>query len=498
MEALEYVDYGVIGEGEATVCELASALENGTDISTVDGLVYKDRDTYRLTNSRRDIEDIDSIPWPDYNGFDVDKYLDLPPAEFAGVSGKRMICMLGSRSCPFRCTFCFHTNGKKYRKRSLDDFFAELDYLISNYNIEYISLSDELFAPDLDQAKEFCERIKKYNIRWYADFRIDKVNPELLAILKDSGIGTMFFGLESADNRILKSMRKGITIEQTESVLKMVYETGIPMFGCFIFGDVEETMETARKTLDWWHAHSEYHVHLTLLKPFPGSQIYKQACKSGIISDPVKYLKDGCPQVNISKLNDAEFSEVVRQISESTKVNSLEKVELISIDPVKGRENVSGICPKCSTKNTWENVKLFAIDYINCVHCGQKFAIPFPGKIKENLERNISLLLDKYGKVAIWGMTLPAMDLLRDLKLIHNKNVFPIDISDSKRLMPLHGKQIYAPSILDKETIPVVIISVPSHGGQISCQVKENHKGVKKIIDICTLIGDSITAKEQR
>lgn len=490
IEALEFVDFGVIGEGEVTMCELAHCLENGGDFSEVDGVIFKDGADYKQTNPRKDIENIDKIPWPDYDGFDVEKYLEVPSAGFAGLNKKRMICMLGSRSCPFNCTFCCHTIGKKYRRRSLDDFFAELDYLVSRYNIEYISMADEVFAPDLRTAKQFCDRIKQYNISWYADFRIDKVKPELLPMLKDSGLDVMFFGIESADNRILKSMRKGITIEQIESVLEMVYDSGIASYGCFIFGDIEETIETARNTLKWWREHMEYCVHLTLVKPFPGSYIYQYACQNGIIKDQIQYLKDGCPQINISKMNDAEFGEIVQQISESSRLlNKLDSIELLGIDPLMGRETVSGICSKCSRKNIWENVKLFAIDYIYCSHCGQKYDIPSPPQLIENLDKNVAILLEKYGKIAVWGMTISIMDLFKHSKMLNDPNVFPVDISESKRQMELHEKKIHAPAILDEEEIRVVVVAVPSHGGQISCQVKENHPKVTEIIDICSLVG---------
>src|SRR3989338_7474378 len=488
MKALEFADYGVIGEGEETMCELCRILENNGDLSVCDGLIYKEREGFKVTNPRKDIADVNGIPWPDYEGFDTDKYLEVPPAGFAGLNQKRMICMLGSRSCPFQCTFCCHTLGKKYRRRSLDDFFGELDYLISRYKIDYISLADEVFAPDFENAKKFCDRIKQYNIHWYADFRVDLVKPELLPILKESGLDVMFFGLESADNRILKSMRKGITIEQTERILKMVYDAGIAGYGCFIFGDIEETFETALNTLNWWRAHKEYGIHLTLIKPFPGSFIYRYACEKGIIKDPIQYLKDGCPQVNISKLNNEEFAEIMRQISESSHLLSKpESLELLAVDPVLGRESVSGRCSKCKQKNVWDDIKLFANDYITCSHCGQKFDNPNPPQLIENLDKNLSLLLAKHGKVAVWGMTLIIMELFRNSKILNNPNIFAIDISDSKRKMSLAGKKIYAPEILDKENIPVVLIAVPSHAGQISCQIKENHIKVTEIIDICKL-----------
>jgi anaerobic magnesium-protoporphyrin IX monomethyl ester cyclase len=489
MAALPIVDYGVIGEGEVTMCELARVLENGGEVSRVDGLIIKETNGYKKTNRREDIANIDLIPWPDYEGFDLEKYLATPSAGFAGLSMKRMIPMLGSRSCPFSCTFCCHTIGKKYRQRSLDDFFAELDYLIAKYDIKYISMADELFAPDVIRAKEFSKRIKKYNIAWYADLRIDLITPELLPILKEGGLNVVFFGLESADNRILKSMRKGITIERTEKVLKLVYESGIAVYGCFIFGDIAETAETAHNTLKWWQEHLEYHIHLTLVKPFPGSYIYDYACQQGIIKDKIQYLKDGCPQVNISKLNEAEFTEIVQQISGASSLfTAIDSLKLLHFDPEMGRETITGVCSKCSHKNTWEDIKLFAIDYIYCSQCGQKYDIPIPESLLENLNKNITALLKKYGKVAVWGMTIAIMDLFRRSVALKDPNVFPIDISESKQQLDLGGKKIQPPAILGEQAIPVVVIAVPSHGGQISCQVKENYNKAIKLIDVCQLV----------
>lgn len=233
----------------------------------------------------------------------------------------------------------------------------------------------------------------------------------------------------------------------------------------------------------------EYCVHLTLVKPFPGSYIYKYACENGIIKDRIQYLKDGCPQINISRMNDAEFTEIVQQISESTRLlNKLDSIELLGLDPLMGRETVSGICTKCSRKNIWENVKLFAIDYIYCSHCGQKYDIPSPPQLIENLDKNVAILLEKYGKVAVWGMTISIMDLFKQSRMLNDPNVFPVDISESKRQMEIRAKKIHSPAILDDEEISVVVIAVPSHGGQISCQVRENHPKVTEIIDICRLV----------
>ncbi|MBF0383078.1 MAG: cobalamin-dependent protein [Magnetococcales bacterium] len=498
MEALEYSDYGVVGEGDVTVCEFASTLENGDDMSQVAGLIIKQGPkSFFTTEVRSDITDLNSLPWADYEGFDIDKYLQLPPPAFGGLNSNRMIPMLASRSCPYKCTFCFHSLGARYRRRSLDDFFAELDYLVERYNIEYISMADELFEPKPEYIKAFCERMKPYNIHWHADFAINNVREELLPIMKEAGLDVMFFGLESADDSILASMnKKGLTIKKIETVLKTVQKHDIPVFGAFIFGDIAETVATAQKTMQWWRAHPEYLIHLTLLKPFPGSQIYDYACEKGIIKDKVSYLKDGCPQVNISKMSDAEFAELGRQISES--MDSLEKlqdVKMLSLDHIMGRVAIAGRCPACAKSNTYEEVKLFALDYLTCPHCQQKFHIPLPNEVQNNLDNNLKRLLEKYDKVAIWGMTLTVMEMFKHSQILMDSGIFPVDISESKTCINLFGKQVHAPMIINKENITLTIIAVPSHIAQITCQIEENHPGVDNVLDICELVGEQLPEK---
>lgn len=491
MAALEYVDFGVIGEGEVTLCELGRALEGGGDIHAVDGLIFKEGTGYRRTRKRREIDDLDSLPWPDYEGFDVKKYLDAPPSGISGLNEKRVVFMLGSRSCPYNCTFCFHTVGRRYRQRSLDSIFAELDYLVSHFDVGFVCMADELFARKKERVREFCQRMKQYKLRWWAQFRVDDVDEELIAILKEGNCATMSFGLESADNRILKSMRKGTTVEQIERALKLVYDAGISLDGCFIFGDIEETVETANNTLNWWREHAEYKINLNLITVFPGSYLYQYACRQGIIQDRVQFLRESCPQINVSRLSEQELSELVRYIMEAhvSMVKALDAIEVLAVDPTMGRVALSAVCSQCTQRNTWENIKLFAANFIPCAHCGQKYNIPLPAELRANLEENMTGLLRHFGKVAVWGVNYHTSDLFRQSRVLHNPNVFPVDISGTKRLMDLHGKRIHPPIVIEKEGIQAVVIAIPAYVSQISSQVRNDHRNVSEIIDICRLVG---------
>jgi anaerobic magnesium-protoporphyrin IX monomethyl ester cyclase len=490
MKALQCADYGVIGEGEITINELCRVLEQGADISVVDGIIYKNDDCHKRTSPRQERENIDTVPWPDYEGFEIETYLRSAPPSISGLNRQNTIFMLASRSCPYDCTFCFHTVGRKYRQRSLDSFFEELHYLVSKYEIDFICLADELFARNIKRVKEFCERIKKYKISWWAQFRVDDITPELLAILKDGGCEVMSFGLESADNRILKSMRKGTTVEQIERTLKLVYDSGISFEGAFIFGDIEETHETAGNTLKWWRDHSEYRITLNLITVYPGTYLYKYAYEKKIIKDKVQFLKDGCPQINVSKLTDKEFSELIKQIMEApiSQTRPLDSVQLKGVDYITGRVAMSGLCVNCGQENSWDNIKLFTMNFLPCKKCGQKYNAPLVSELRQNIDNNISKLLRKYGKIAIWGINYHASDLFKNSAVMHDENIYAIDNSETKRWMDLYGKKIHASEILNSEKIQLVIVAIPVYYTQIATQIEANHKDVVEVIDMCNLV----------
>lgn len=317
MDAFDgYADFGVIGEGEITMPELVEAIGNGASCSRIKGLIYKEGTEWLITERRPDIMDLDSIPLPDYGGFDYDKYLETNGEVVDGIKYSP-VAIIGGRSCKYNCTFCFHPSGSRYRQRSLDSIFSEIDYLLENYTVNYIALREELFASDEKRVLEFCERAKSYPMIWSIQLRVDSVTETIVKALKASNCRYVFLGIESADNRILKSMRKNITIEQVEAALNMTISAGLDTRSTVILGDEFETMESATRTLEWWREHRKYSaIDLGLIIAFPGSTLYKHARLNGRIPDPVQFLRDGCPVINLSEnLSDEEFRSIADKVS---------------------------------------------------------------------------------------------------------------------------------------------------------------------------------------
>lgn len=316
MLAISEIDYGIVGEGELTMVELIEALTGNKDIHRVDGLIFRNHQgTLIKTANRKDIEDLDSLPFPDYEGFNYGEYLIKNPD--MSDEGKRysQVSVIGGRSCKYNCTFCFHPSGTRYRQRSLDSIFKEIEWLTQHYNISYIALREELFATDNERVREFCKRIEKYDFDWSIQLRIDNVNQELVDLLKNTRCRYIFVGVESAVDKILKSMHKGITVAQIENALEMLHLAGLNSRSGVIMGDTMETAETAEETITWFMTHHDrYRMFLDMIIAFPGSIIYNRACRDGRIPDKVQFLKDGCPIVNLSRMTDEDFLNMMNKV----------------------------------------------------------------------------------------------------------------------------------------------------------------------------------------
>lgn len=409
MEALQSADFGVFGEGEITNNEVTRAINGEIKYSEVNGLIYRarfedvcaDKFACRKNLPREEIKDLDSIPWPDYEGFNLGKMLELAP--------KRYVTMSTGRSCMFHCTFCFHTSGQKYRQRSLDGFFDELNYLVDNYRIDNIYITDELFANDKDRLFEFCDRIKNYDILWSIQLRVNVVTKELLMLLKNSGCIIISLGLESADNRVLKSMKKGITIEMIERALKCCKDVGIEAHGAFIFGDIAENEETIENTLTWWRNHREYNIGLALIQVYPGTFLYQYACEKGIISDKVRFIQQGCPYINVSQLNDKEYKKLGERLFRETIefYSDLEKESIISEDRFqKNRINIECVCPNCGGRFFGRRLSTNRPAVLKCDACGRRYTYnPFL-HFRETVSNNINKILNHSNEknVVFWEL----------------------------------------------------------------------------------------------
>jgi radical SAM superfamily enzyme YgiQ (UPF0313 family) len=215
-----FVDYVMVGESENQIVALANHIfYNNVNIENIHGLRYIDsKGDYRQNNSTNLINDLDSIPFPDYV-FKEDENLKR-----AGI--------LTGRGCPYKCAFCYEgAKEKTVRYRSLDNVFEEISILIKNHkSLELIHLYDDTFTLDSERVVEFCNRFKsifqKYNIYWVCEIHCQTVynKPELLKLMVSSGLKSAQIGIESVNNSVLKKLNKNITTDMIFSTINNCLE----------------------------------------------------------------------------------------------------------------------------------------------------------------------------------------------------------------------------------------------------------------------------------
>ncbi len=240
-EQLPLIDYAIVGEGEKTFAALLHCLQNGEDMGGVTGLVYKSSDQEICKNKPRQFnDDLGEFPWPDRTLFEYDY---------------KFHSIIGTRGCPYHCTFCNSSANWKhrYRLRPPKDVYKEIKQTVALYGRnKYFSFNDDAFNINRKWVVEVCRLIAKLNVRiWIRGMRAGLVTLEVADALKAAGCFGVAVGVESADNAALKIMRKATNIEEIIRGVEILKGSGIDnITGQFIIGNQGDTLETVKKSLE--------------------------------------------------------------------------------------------------------------------------------------------------------------------------------------------------------------------------------------------------------
>lgn len=382
-------DYIIRFEGEVTAVELVNAVRDGTDISAVDGITYFRNGEPFSTKPREPIKDLDSIPYPDFDIFGYDKMVkNMKPVYMAYDvhDNPRPYSIIASRGCPFSCTFCFHTIGKGYRQRSVDNIIGEIQYAFNKYHANVIFFNDELFASNKKRMLEICRRIKEesakvpWKVTFMANMRVDTVDDEALDAVAGAGCNIMGFGLESYSQTVLSSMRKHITPPQIKRAFEGAAKRNCAVQGSFIFGDPAETLETAEETLKFYREnqkHVKNSAQVTFVMVFPGAPIWDDAVKRGIIKDEADFIENHAMAtynrlnpLNITHLSDKDF-EILKD-----RVFTTEYITHNSAIPESIKDGaITVTCPWCGYRQEYRNIDNPMHSFVGCRKCNGRFRL---------------------------------------------------------------------------------------------------------------------------
>ena len=242
-------DYGLSGDCDYSFPKLIKKISTGID-SEISGLLFWNSDgtlnIESLTEEHESI-DLDSLPFPDFESCDYIEWLDRIPSNspfyfhIGPYDYPRVYSIMGSRGCPYHCTFCFHTN--KYQERSLSSLFSELNEVVPKYNITHVFLYDDCFLNNPERVNDFCDHFQrlrehlKRDVFYAIQGIVSVVNEKLLLRLKDTGCVSISYGFESYCPSVLKSMKKPISPKQIDTAYRLTRKVGMNVQAAFIFGD---------------------------------------------------------------------------------------------------------------------------------------------------------------------------------------------------------------------------------------------------------------------
>jgi anaerobic magnesium-protoporphyrin IX monomethyl ester cyclase len=288
MLKLSGAEAAVIGEGEVCFTEICK----GADLAALPGVAYWQGNDVVVNPPAPLIANLDDLPFPAYDL--------LPPLIMykSRARKKPLGVILTSRGCPFQCTFCNSSVfGKKFRARSPENVLRELDLLVNDFGIRQLDILDDNFTMDIQRAEAILDGIiaRKYKllINLQNGVRADRINEDIIRKMKLAGVFKAGIGVESADERVLASIRKRQSLEKVKAAIRMFRKAGILTSAFFILGFPEDTKESIEKTIQFAIEADPTVCNFNLLLPFPGTEIFRELKAAGRLKDPNKLFYDG-------------------------------------------------------------------------------------------------------------------------------------------------------------------------------------------------------------
>ncbi|MCH5345952.1 MAG: radical SAM protein [Muribaculaceae bacterium] len=284
--------YVVRGEPDLTVVELIEALHDGKPIDDIDGLSYL-KNGHQVNNKPRPlIADLDALPFP---ARDVTAGVDYhnPKLKVGPYT-----TMFTSRNCPFRCIYCVPSSLSfareiEYRKehgrkptigfRSIESVEAEVA-MLHEAGYKAIGFMDDNFIWNEERTAALCKIMKKYDMVWGCEARVDAVTEPIARMLGESNCRYVDLGVESFDDEILKYIKKGITVSDIYQAINLLAKYDVPVKLNILIGSCPlETRQTVKHTLSEAKKLPVDQVMFNIVSPFPGTEYYELCKENGWI-----------------------------------------------------------------------------------------------------------------------------------------------------------------------------------------------------------------------
>ena len=270
-------DVLVIGEGEQSMLELVQAVEQGLrpHFGHIPGLAFVDSDgKITQTAARKHLRAVDELPSPNRHKINLEQYLDT----WKTHHGRSSITVSTQRGCPYTCRWCSTAvYGQSYRRRGAAKVAAELRMLKEKYNPDQVWFVDDVFTVSHKWLGAFHEEVIKQDavIPFECITRAERMNEDVLKMLKESGCFRVWIGAESGSQRIIDAMDRRVEAEQVQAMTRAAKAAGIETGTFIMLGYPGETEEDIFLTLDHLKKANPDLFTITVAYPIKGTGLYE-------------------------------------------------------------------------------------------------------------------------------------------------------------------------------------------------------------------------------
>ena len=298
METFSYVDYICQGEGETTIVPFVSALLEGKPDLSIAGLVYRQAGQIMQNPRPTLLSDLDALPEIDYTLLGVNDQ----------TANIRVLPIDVGRGCPFGCSYCSTSTfwGRKYRLKSPEHICAELASLHKVYGVNRFAFMHDMFTFRRKQVTTVCQSLKEldFPVTWSCSARVDCVDNELIDIMMDAGLRSIYFGVETGSERMQKQIHKNLKLDTVLPKVKYIHSKGLRTTVSFMFGFPEETLEDLSHTLSMIGQIARLdgvQIQTHLCTFLPGTELSEKYAGQMV---PASFFSDICGSAGVEECRD--------------------------------------------------------------------------------------------------------------------------------------------------------------------------------------------------
>ena len=269
-------DFVIRGEGEITLLELISTIENGNETANIPGIIYKKEDVIIQNTSRAVLQNLDDLPQPAWDLVDIESYKNI----WKQSKQPFTLNIATTRGCPYKCNWCAKPiYGNRYNAHSPAYIVNQIAFLKEKFGVSRFWMCDDIFGLKPNWVQEFNSILKEkeLKINYFIQSRVDLLLKEdTIEALAASGLEEVWVGAESASQKILDAMDKGTKVEEIYEATRLLKSKNIKVAFFLQFGYLDENQEDIHKTIAMVKELKPDNIGISISYPLPGTKFYEK------------------------------------------------------------------------------------------------------------------------------------------------------------------------------------------------------------------------------